>query len=304
MGWESRDYTWFPERGSRLETLRAMLPPRGALVLSILHISVYLAALLVAGIRGQESFERLFVLSADPPRPAALFLHPFGFNSLLTLLAVLSAVASLGGRIETLLGARSMFVQYVLGCLFGGLAFVAIGSISPAQATWALAVPVGGIAAWTATMWTRLPFEVVMLFERPLRIAHLAAAAIGLAVVAGLFAHGVGATAWICAGIVGATIPPFLAVLLELMPLGGRRPVAAKRVDRRARVHAAASLIPLDDRLPEAEESEIEKSAEPDLDAILAKISRSGLNSLTEQERQDLEAARQARLRNEKAKVQ
>ena len=121
--------------------------------------------------------------------------------------------------------------------------------------------------------------EMVLIFGRLTTVAKVAG--IGAAIVAGMvfFAGGPQATAWLLAAGAGCVAWPLLGVFRAkvvagvTMPRGGRTPAAA--VD-----HPAESAV---------------NDADVDIDDILAKISRRGLDALTPTERERLELARRAK---------
>jgi len=294
MGWQERDYTWFPERGSRMELLRSFLPPRATTGLLIAHVVGVMGLLIARGWLGGGVIAEWSTLSAERPNPAALLLHPFASLDFFTLITILYAVGSLGGRIESMLGIRAVLLQYSLGNLFGGLGFLAIAAAGPELAAWPLALPAGGMAAWIATLTRRLPFESVMIFGWGVRLWKLGLFGLAVVIGAGVMAHGTGAIGWAAASMVGATIPAFLSAVEAGIFHRGR--------ERRARseptvARRAPSAIPLDDRLPD--EPLDDRPIEPDreIDEILAKISRSGMGSLSDEDRAALEHARQHRLK-------
>jgi hypothetical protein len=123
---------------------------------------------------------------------------------------------------------------------------------------------------------------MVMVLGKPRRLGHVLGVVI--AILAGLmFAmHGLGAVAWLAAAGAGIGADFVVHRNSSLRDLAQRF-----RWPRRRRPRSASSVGRASAR-----------SAEPDIDDILAKISQSGLDSLTEDERSRLEAARQAKLRH------
>jgi hypothetical protein len=94
-----------------------------------------------------------------------------------------------------------------------------------------------------------------------------------------LVSYRLGAVAWLAALVAGGA-----SILVPLPRLARPR----LRLARRPRV-----------RPSRVTERPLLEESEPDIDAILAKISRTGIDSLTAAERSQLEAARRARLRAE-----
>ena len=129
--------------------------------------------------------------------------------------------------------------------------------------------------------WRRLKDEVVSVFGKLMTTAKLTA--IGAAIIAGLtfLRGGPGATGWLIAAAAGSLAWPAVNLLSEIS-----RPTAKLRASRRGRDAGSA---------PRHDASEPTDDAE--LDEILAKISREGLESLSPAERERLEEARRTRLR-------
>lgn len=287
MSWRERDYTWFPggKRGyrDRTGTWREFVPPAATCMLLLLHVAGFI---FVASTNAGRDGVPAFALFGGGFSWLGVVAHPIASPSALTALFVVSAVWTLGGRIESALGARTMLPLYLLGNLIGGLAYVAVAAVRPELALAPLMTPVGGLLAWTATAWRKLSYELVAVFVKEMPLAKVAAFLAAVAVVMVVLSAGLGAAAWVAAAAAGVAVP----VALD----------AATGVSfRRTRRKAPSRVVPREAVVAADVESELDGSspAAPEIDDILAKISRAGLSSLTADEKDRLEQARLARLR-------
>ncbi|MFQ5806718.1 MAG: rhomboid family intramembrane serine protease [Phycisphaerae bacterium] len=281
MGVYDRDYTKTGAgRGAGI-AWGAHLPPRGALALIVLHGLGFLTVLMMRHDAGGAA-ATMFVLRGAASHPAAIVLHPIGSESILTLAFVAYAIWTLGGRIESRWGTTRLLSLYVLGTIISGGVYFGFAQRAPDLAGYALVMPTGALAAWALAAWRNLSDEMVSVFGRLVTVAK--ATAIGAAIVAGLvfFRGGPAATAWLIAAAAGSLAWPVVNVFR-----GNVRASSAARQLRRAR--AARPPTRCDAAQPVAED--------PAIDDLLAKISREGLDALTPAERERLEAARQAKLR-------
>ncbi len=274
MGWHERDYssdTW-AEVGTRRGGLR--WPPRGAGFLIIVHVAAFVRVQVLFS-EGAAHLVTAMTLSHESAHALGILLHPFATRAALTLIFSAVIIWLLGGHVERLRGRGRMLLLYVLGNVMAGLAFYPLARFAPAAAGIPLDSPAGASAAWCMLACTAMAGERLPLLGRYWRAWHLLG--IGLAVIVGLmFAfHRLGAIGWLVALTSGACAHPVLAGLAAWRSSAARRrPVVRPPVPRR----------------PLAAE-------EVDIDDILAKISRQGIDALTQAERERLEAARQARLR-------
>ncbi len=274
MGWHERDYssdTW-GEIGTRRGGLR--WPPRGAGILIIVHAAAFVLVqvLFSEGAAGQVT---MLTLSQESAYALGILLHPLATREALTLIFSAVIIWLLGGHIERLRGRGRMLLLYVLGNVLAGLAYYAIARFAPAAAGIPLDSPAGASAAWCVLACTAMAGERLALLGRYWRAWQLLG--VGLAVIVGLmFAfHRLGAIGWLAALTAGAGAHPVLAGLGAWRSSAVRgRPVVRRSVPRRQ---------------PAAEDV--------DIDDILAKISREGIDALTQADRDRLDAARQARLR-------
>jgi hypothetical protein len=282
MGVWDRDYS---KTGYRREVggvdWRSRLPPRGALILIVLHLIGFLTVHLVRRSAGEQALV-LFVLRGDALHPVAVLLHPFGNLSILTLIFVVYAIWTLGGRIEARFGIGRLMGTYVVGSLIAGVVFLGFAQLSSEHSGHALDMPAGALAAWVLGAWRNLRDEIVSIFGKLTTVAK--ATAIGAAVVAGLvfFQGGPAATGWLIAAAAGSLAWPSVSLLGGVSGAAGRA--------RMPRVRGTVGEGSPSDRVEPG-------LADADLDEILAKISREGLEALTPAERKRLEAARRSMLR-------
>jgi membrane associated rhomboid family serine protease len=288
MSWRERDYTWFPGSDGpyrdRTGTWREFVPPRATCGLLLGHLAGFI---IVATMRSPEGAPPFALGGPDGVSWLGVLTHPIASPSAFTLLFLLTVIWSLGGRIESALGAPLMLALYLVGNVLGGLAFVAVAALRPELAAAPLVTPLGGMLAWTTVAWRRMPGETVTVFVKEFPLAKVAAfiAATGGVVV--LLAAGLGAAAWIAAGAAGMAIP----VVWDTVT-GMQRSSRNRRATRR--------VVPVTARDTESDaEASESNDTIVDIDDILAKISREGMAALTEEERSKLELARKARLRRE-----
>jgi membrane associated rhomboid family serine protease len=275
MGIYDREYTKSrPDRDGGV-AWGSRLPPRGALALIGLHA---LAFLLVFAARLDRSapIGSVLVLRGSTSHPAAILLHPFGVGSIWSLIFVGYAIWTLGGRIESRFGTGRLLTLYVLGTILAGGVYFGFAQIAPDLARYPLALPVGAFAAWALAAWRNLSDEMVSIFGRLVTVSK--ATGIAALVVAGwvFFRGGPAATGWLLAAAAGSLAWP-------VTNLSRGRTFANRPFER------SPTWRSREERRSEPEET--------DIDDILAKITREGLDALTPEERDRLEAARRAKQR-------
>jgi membrane associated rhomboid family serine protease len=277
MSWRDRDYGdgEYGEPGAIRRHFRA--PPPVSLALLLLHAAAFVL-LLALQVRTGGAAVRVMALTGSDPHPAAIALHPFATTGVLSLLFVVLALWSLGGRLEQRLGRWRLLGLYITGNAVAGAAYFAVARLQPGLAVVPLDYPVGALAALCAAAWRHLRTDDVLVFGRVTSVAKVYAISAGIVAALALLGGQAGALAWLAAAVVGAGVAPLLDGLEHV--LGNRRRVLQPARRRRA-VSVARGTA----------------QAEPDIDPILAKISRSGFDSLTRSERNLLEKARQAKLR-------
>lgn len=277
MAWQDRKYSE-ESYGETVSTTRGVhRPPNATLALMVLHGAAFLLLAMLRPTEG-EGFAALLTLEGATTNPVGILLHPLATVEVLQAVFVVLALWSLGGRLEPRLGTRHFIGLYVAGNAVAGLVYFALARGLPALATAPLNYPVGALAGLCVAAWRGLQHEQVQVIGRVTSIAKVYAVCAGLVIALVVIGAREGAVVWLAAAAAGGGT----ALLLERWPtLGGQRRTSARRVVRPSIPHPSVQP-PLE---------------EPDIDDILAKIGRTGLGSLTEAERNRLEAARQAKLR-------
>jgi len=274
MGWRDRDYSSTDYRETRFSPGGLRRPPNATLVLMILHGAALLLMLAMHAGDGQ-SVAQMLALSGASAHVLGVFLHPIATTSLLSAAFVVLTLWGLAGRLEPRLGSQRIVLLYIVANVAGGAAYFLIARLAAAVAGAPLDYPVGALAALCLLATRRLREDSVQVFGRMTNMGRVCAICglivIGLAVVM----NGLGALAWLAAAAVGTAS----GVVMERMP-------ALAMPKRRPRVRPSI-------RRPNGGLPPIEQ---PEVDDILAKISREGLDALTDAERQRLEAVRRAKL--------
>jgi membrane associated rhomboid family serine protease len=292
MSWRERDYTWFSESsGAALRDWRSLLPPPGATGLLVAHLTGFIIALLLRHGVSENAAESIAL--TNELNAWTVFTHPIATTNGLMLSCILCGVWSLAGRIEDLLGMRRMLALYAGGNVLAGLAFVVIARFWPINASASLSEPVGAVAAWVVTIWTLLPFENVGLFGRFFSLRSVGLTCTAIVATLTVMQYGPGATAWLTAAFVGGAVAPVIDVAYTLV--ARRRQRAESAPSRPTRSERRSEPARRTNPAPEPE------SQLPEIDDLLAKISRAGIDSLTASERARLEAARKARLERDGA---
>jgi membrane associated rhomboid family serine protease len=258
----------------------------------VLHAVAAMAMLIMQLDLGGRAAANLALLPGAL-RPWAILTHPFAMANPLALGLTLLAAWTLGDWIERRFGAARLVMLYLAGNLAAGAAYAAYAALlSPAEAL-ALAMPVGALAAWCAAACAGLRDEFVTVFGKLRSVAQVAGVS-GAIVVALVLFRGADSAAWIVAAIAafgtGLLIDRFGdAVKVPRLFGETRRSRQASRGARRQ------SAMPGRHDL-DGPATRTTPAASAEIDAILAKISRDGMESLTDSERRKLEAARRERL--------
>jgi membrane associated rhomboid family serine protease len=273
MAWHDREYNQPEYEGGR----RLRAPPRAAAILIGIHV---VAFVLVQGLRADEGpgAAAIVPLNAGQRNPIAIVLHPFGYTEsfgrdVLSLAFVVFVLWTLGAMVERRLGAGCMLAMYVAGSLAGGAVYYALARAAPHLAGAPLVIPAGGMSAWVLMAWLRFHDEVLVLgkvMAAGKLIAILAAISAGLRVLQ----FGSGATAWLAAVLAGGAA----LYVAERLPTIEFTRVRTPRARSGAREETSVGT-------PDASDRE-------EVDRILAKISREGLDALTPKEHERLERAR------------
>jgi hypothetical protein len=159
-----------------------------------------------------------------------------------------------------------------------------------------LAAPIGALAAWCVAVWIHPVIDSVTIFGRPFALRHVVTFAAVASAAMMLSRAGMGGIAWLAALTVGAASPVALANVRIGWPRGASRRRRLKLV--RPSVRAVRSTSARPSKPVGGHDKPAHTSADlAAVDAILEKISRSGISSLTADERERLEAARRDLLR-------
>lgn len=273
MSWRERDYSRVSFPGERLRAAGIVLPPRGSLVLIGLHVVSFLTLRMTQADEG-----RALALAGGEGTAWGVLLHPLATESVLTLLFVVFVIWALGGRLESRDGPGRMLVMYVGGNALAGAVFFFAARWQRELATLALDFPAGAFAAWCLTAWRSMRSDFISVFGRMTTVAKLVAIMAGVSIALRLLGNGLGAVVWLAAIVAGSTAAS--------MTEGGwalrRRSPPSRPANRRpAQRSRQAEPAP----------------PEPDIDEILARISREGMDALSQEDLDRLEAARRAKLR-------
>ncbi|MFH1745436.1 MAG: rhomboid family intramembrane serine protease [Planctomycetota bacterium] len=275
MSWRERDYsreTWGQARagGGGLRW-----PTRGAGVLIVLHILAFFLLAVIAEDESGAGVVAALELSQQSVQPLAILLHPFATRSVLTLIITVVVIWSLAGRIERQFGLGRMLTLYITGNLLAGIGFFTLASFWPIMAGVELDSPTGAFAAWCVALYRAMSGEMIMVMGQMRRASRVFGVVAAAAILLLLMFRGTAGLGWLTALIAGGLAEPIIrtSATLKLRPR-----------ERRPRVHRS---IPHPPKI---------QPDEPNIDDILAKISTDGLDALTPEERNRLEAARQAKL--------
>lgn len=296
MSWQEREYNWKGDNPGPWRDWKAYLPTRAAGVLIAIQFvgTVLYLLLLNEKNANAQQVETWFRLSTTQTHPIAILLHPLGtgFSYLISAIAI---IWTLGSKLDDTIGSRKLWWLYVVGNLMAGATFFAIATAAPAAALTPLMFPIGGFAAWCFVAWRVLQMEFIPVFGHFVSSSKVTAVAALIVVVAVVLPNPVGAVAWLAAILSGAAGVLVIDGIWQLAERKRRTPVRlTRRVPR-------PSVAPDDDDADEPtwqpEPTTEPPADERELDRLLAKISREGIGSLTADERDKLEAARQAKLR-------
>ncbi|MGE0480257.1 MAG: rhomboid family intramembrane serine protease [Phycisphaerae bacterium] len=298
MGWHDRDYS-HPARGDgALARLGLGGRTRVATILIVVHAAAFFL-LLMFHLDGAPGLGASLALSGESARPLAVLTHAYATGNIVSLLLTVYALWAIGSRIEERDGAHRMLALYFLGNLAAGAAYYAIAMWRPNFAGVVLDSPIGAIAAWLISFRRSLSDETMELLGRTIRLPHLIAAAVMLAILLLIAFSGVGAAAWLGAIAAGVMTGEFV----ERRSIPRRESVElpdAEIVPRKSPLRAIAAVASQRSKVsahPQTTPATPTPSPLPDIDPILAKISREGFAALSDAEREQLEAARQAMLK-------
>jgi membrane associated rhomboid family serine protease len=276
MGWQDREYGNGPYADADAGVWSRVRRPTGVtLGLMIGHV----AALLLATLLRRDLAGAAESLTWIVTSPLGILLHPYLTSKLLTGVFVVLALWSLGGRLEARIGHGRLLTVYLLGNLLAGSVYWALVHAAPPLAAAPLEYPVGALAAFCLLAWRVLRHDAVAVFGRTTSTAMVYAISAAIVITLQLLTERQGAVAWVLAAGGGTAAVGLVQGLAHV--IGAAR-------QRRPRVHPSIPRAPRP-----------APTAEPELDDLLAKISRGGLDSLTPAEHERLEAARRRLLRRE-----
>lgn len=277
MSWRDREYTqadYHDGAPSPIGGSGIRRPPNGTLGLMIAHGALFF--LMVALQHDESGILAMLQLQGAAPHPLGILLHPVSTNSLFTIIFVELVLYSLSARIELTLGLIRLIVLYAAAGLAGGLAYFGVVLAAPHLGGAELDYPVGFLAGlcYLGYRWQRNEPVSVLGWMTTAGKMYLIFAGI----VAGLVVlrTGVGSVAWLATAAVGVGV----GVLIER---GGK---VAWRSSRRRRPVVRPSIPPA---------RRDEPDYVPDVDDVLDKISREGIDALTPEDRKRLEDARKSR---------
>lgn len=305
MGWQDREYnSWRSWEGRSWRDGPFRLPPRGVMMLIAIHVFGAISVLALRLDHDRSTADealRWMMLSNESPRATAILLHAISPPDVFALITTVAVVWMLGSRIEESFGPRRLWSLYVLGNVLAGLAFFVIASAWPAGASAPLTMPLGAFAAWSLVAWRTMRFDYVSIFGKLVSVATLSAVLLGVAAAFVVMGHGAGAVAWSLGAVTGAGATPIVESVAALLArAGARRPLLPQRVTRLAVRDEFADDVEDEVESDSNDDAEDFGSVDVEIDTILAKISRAGMQSLTTEERARLEAARQAKLKGDR----
>ncbi len=211
------------------------------------------------------------VLRGGAGHASAILLHAFAANGAFQALLMIVSIAALGGLVERRVGPLRTAVLALAGSALAGLAFFSVGRLAPPLAEYPLVAPFGALAAMGVCAWHVADSESVSVFGTLMGLRRVLLITAGVLVGLALFAAGAGAFAWLAALAAGGACAP-----LSLIALSPGLPTRRRaRTAPKARTGRESPTLDV-----------------PEIDEILAKISRSGLGSLSDAERDRLDAAR------------
>lgn len=262
MSWRDREYHQSYDSESPTMSWRSMLPPRMTLILCVLHLVAWIAALSLP-----EALVRRLTLSDLASDPVAIVMHPLAATLSWKVTLALFVAWTLAARIEVRSGPRRVLQLYLLGNIVCGAAYWLLTRFGPDWAPSVLDFPAGALVAWLGESW-RWREEPFFPLGRPMAGTTAMGATTAILVGIVLAVTRFQAAGWLAAAALAAGAPLLLDKLAD-----ARLPKRRRRV--RPSIRRAS-----------------EPSVTDDIDDILKKISQSGIDSLTPQERERLEAAR------------
>ncbi len=298
MSWRERDYhhshPLFGERRRR----GIEWPGRAAMTLILLH-AVAAAGMLIARFDVAGGAAGVIGLFPGAIRPWAILTHPFAMTHIAALALTLFTAWTLGDWIERRFGPGRVVGLYAAGNVAAGAAYAGYAALVAGPDALPLTMPAGALAAWCAAACLGLRDEFVTLLGKLRSMAQVAGVGGAIVLAIALLVFGSRSAAWIVAVVAGfgaGVLVDRLAASIRLPRIRGlaalRRHGGAGRGSRGRRARSTA-----EPEGPEAGGDAAAPAASAEIDAILAKISRGGMESLSEPERRKLDEARRQMLR-------
>ncbi len=264
MGVWDRDYAQ-PERANAPQPWPISRPPPAALGLLVVH---GLAFLIAVGMRNDaEAAASTLALHTPPNAWYAVLTHAIASANLISVLSTAYVIWALGGWLERRGGGAYMLTLYACAIVGAGVTYRLLAQTGMPAAE--LDHPLGVLASWAFVTARLARHEAVPLFGRVFTMPQIIGGIAALMLLFMMLAHGAGAGILIASAVAGAATAP-LAIALHA--------VMVRKPRNRTRQAAPPPV------------------SEPDIDDVLAKISRQGIDSLTADERRRLETARRAKL--------
>lgn len=284
MSWQDRDYSQYLDEGPTVFSSQPLRRNRAALALLIFHTAcaVLLISLLIAGARLPEEY---LAISAAAPNWWTILTHPAASVDFFRVLLTLLILWTIAPRIEEMFGRSRLLQSYLLGNLAAGAVFFSVARLRPAWTAQPLDYPVGAGIAWLVLFWQTARHEMTLIAGRQMRMGNVIAVVGGVLLLLTLAIGGTGSIGWMLSAAVGGAVGVWQPLQLNIRMSRRRTPMSGKSWPAtRLRVVETTSE-------PAADDAKI--------DEILKKISRDGIASLSEADREKLEAARQSKLRKQ-----
>lgn len=286
-------------------------PNNGLVQLILINVVVFLCLIIlqvVLTLSGNKGIYDLILSQLTVPaflpnlafKPWTLLTYFFTHENPLHILFNMLFLYWFGGLVQEYLGSRRLVNLYVLGGLVGGITYILLYNVIPyfgkdLATSWMLGAS-GAVFAVVFGAATLLPnYKFVLLFFGPIRIVYIAFFYLVLSWVQLVGPNAGGNMAHVSGAIIGFLYIRFLRKGIDLgtpidavtnffrrlfMPPPRR---SSMRVTYRSQSKATYSYTNAEGEFPDEEE----------VDAILDKISKSGYESLTREEKQKLFKASQ-----------
>jgi hypothetical protein len=290
MSWENREYAQDRPWRDALRIAGIAMPTGVVRSLVIAHLAFFAIVLALRAWGPPALHPYLYGIHKDQaPPPLTILLHPFTpgpdrwVGGAIHVFFVCLMVAAFGRLVAAHRGDAAALLTYILGNAVTGGAYVAAAYLAPPLAAAPLDYPVGALAAWSAWAIRTMRWEYVLIGTRTYPLAGVIAFAAALVALVQLLAYGPGAALWLIAALLGASADWIVAAMQRI---SADRPATSPRTLKIRRTSPAPTERP-----------PANARIDDELDRLLEKIGRSGIDSLSPDERERLEAARQAKLR-------